>query len=196
MHATISVTALPESSAVRELILFRWNPEKNEWEKIASPLKDVAAADSVLYEYGGLFWIAYTDVETNSGDNLNLIYAPSLEGPWTPHAANPVTRGEASSRCGGTPFYVGNTLYRPAQDCLRCYGGAIRIMRIIECSPTAFREEEVTRIPPLGGENPHGLHTLAAWGDRCLVDGRRWMFSPAQVLRKVIRRSRRILASL
>jgi hypothetical protein len=191
-----SAYALPESAAAREMSLFRWEPEKKEWNKIASPLKDVAAADSVLFRFGDLFWIAYTDVEMTAAGNLNLLYAPSLAGPWQPHASNPVVRGTESSRCGGTPFYVGDTLYRPAQDCSRCYGWALRIMRILECSPAAFREEEVARVSPVGGENPHGIHTLSAWGDRCLVDGKRWMFSPGQVLGKIGRRLARICASL
>lgn len=184
-----AVYALPESSSARELTLFRWGPEKREWSKIVSLLRDVAAADSVLFQHNGLFWVAYTDVDQSATENLNLLYAPSLTGPWQKHPLNPVVRGAEISRCGGTPFVAGGKLYRPVQDCSSCYGGAIRIMEVVACSPEVFCEREVTVIlPKKGGMNPHGLHTLSAWGDRCLVDGKRMVFSPGHVLKKIRRR--------
>ncbi len=188
-----AVYALPESSAALELSLFRWEPSDKQWVKIASPMVGVASADNILFEYGGFFWIAYTDVSGESSfDNLNLLYATSLEGPWQSHRANPVVTGSASSRCGGTPFYIDGVLYRPAQDCSRCYGGALRIMRVIECSSEAYREQEVAFLNPNDSKNPHGLHTLSAWGNRCLVDGKRHVVSPMEILRKLCRRIARV----
>ncbi|MDD4616419.1 MAG: hypothetical protein PHW76_04780 [Alphaproteobacteria bacterium] len=189
-----TVYALPESSAARELALFKWEPISNEWVKIASPLEGAATADSILFEHGGLFWIAYTEVSDvhPAHDNLNLLYSTTFEGPWQPHKANPVIRGSSCSRCGGTPFYIDGVLYRPAQDCSRCYGGALRLMRVLECSPESYREEEASFLSPTDFQNPDGLHTLSAWGDRCLVDGKRHVFSPMEVLRKLSRRIARI----
>lgn len=182
------VYAMPESAAAQELSIFCWKETEQRWKKIATPLSGVAAADSVIFEEGGYFWIAYTDANLGAWDNLNLIYASSLTGSWRPHAANPVIRGLQHSRCGGTPFRKDGKLYRPAQDCTKRYGGALRIMRITECSIESFREEEATQIQPAHGKNPHGFHHLSAWGDKCLVDGKRMMFSPTMVLDKAMRR--------
>jgi hypothetical protein len=187
-----AVYALPESSSARELSLFRWDPDKKGWKKIVSPLVGVPVADSILFEHGGHFWIAYTKCGKSADDNLHLIYAKDLQGPWIPHAGNPVVTGSSCSRCGGTPFRSNGSLFRPAQDCSKHYGGALRIMRIVECTPTSYREEEVAFIPPEGKENPHGLHTLSSWGPRCVVDGKRFIFSPVNVLKKACKRLKRI----
>jgi hypothetical protein len=182
-----NVYCLPETSAVRCLMLLSW--ENRSFREVSTPLANTAAADSVLFTHEGRFWIAYTDTDIGRFDNLNLCYAESLAGPWRQHPGNPVKLDPRSSRAGGTPFSANGRLYRPAQDCSETYGGAIRIMRIAECTPERYREEEVTRIAPeQGGANPHGFHTLSAFGDACLVDGKRMMFSPADIYRKVKKR--------
>lgn len=190
-HWEDAIYLIPESCAARRLTIFQWLTEENAWREFVTPLTDTAAADSILFEHGGYFWIAYTDVDLDRFDNLNLCYASSLAGPWHKHRGNPVKRDLRTARCGGTPFRIGEKLYRPVQDCAECYGGAIRIMEILECSPSVFREKEVVLIPPERGMNPHGLHTLAAWGDKCLVDGKRIMFSPRMFAEKVFRYARR-----
>ena len=185
---------LPETSASRTLLLLQWAPDKKEWKKHAVVLENVGAADSILFKHNGLFWIAYTDIDIGFHDNLNLLYASSLEGPWSKHVNNPVIKGLEGSRCGGTPFCIGNKIYRPAQDCSERYGKSLRIMEIVECSPTAYKEKEAAIILPNDTNNPDGIHTLSAWGDKCLVDGKRLMFSPKQVLKKIRRRIIKICA--
>lgn len=178
--------ALPESCSARTLQLFLL--QDGEWVPYSTILKDTAAADSILFEHGGYFWIAYTDVDLGSVDNLNLLYAPSLHGPWQPHPQNPVSLDPRSSRCGGTPFKVINTRYRPAQDCSKIYGGSIRIMEILECTPERYEEVETTHIPPPAGLNPHGFHTLSMCGDYSLIDAKRMQCSPKHIWRKIKRR--------
>jgi len=186
---------LPETSASRAIVLLRWVREKKEWSAFSTVLEDVAAADSILFNREGLFWIAYTDVDRGRvHDNLNLLYASSLEGPWKKHEKNPVVQGLEISRCGGTPFSIENKLYRPAQDCSERYGKSLRIMEVVECTPSAYKEREVAIIPPNDANNPDGIHTLSAWGNKCLVDGKRMMFSPKQVLIKIRRRLAKIRA--
>lgn len=187
-----TVYALPESSAARELALLQWKPDRKEWEKKTTLLKNKAVADSTIFKHGGFFWIAYTETEQNPADNLNLLYASSLDGPWHEHPDNPVARGAKSSRCAGTPFLVDGVLHRPAQDCSRRYGGGIRLKRVLTCSPTLFEEEEVAYLGPADKENPHGIHTLSAWGDKCLVDGKRHVFIGWIVWRKIVRRLSRL----
>jgi hypothetical protein len=178
---------IPESCHARKLAIFKYGNEG--FELFATPFEDIAAGDSVLFRHNGFFWIAYTDTVLNPFDNLNLCYAESMAGPWKAHPGNPVKRGLTNSRCAGTLFTVKGELFRPAQDCTNTYGGAIRILRVTECTPEHFAEEEVNLILPHQGLNPHGFHTLSAWGNRCLVDGKRLLFSPRRVLAKLRRRS-------
>jgi hypothetical protein len=61
-------------------------------------------------------------------------------------------------------------------------------MRVAACTPDVYREEEAAVIAPAPGMNPHGFHTLSACGLRCLIDGKRMVFSPRRLLAKVARR--------
>lgn len=177
---------MPESCADRRLDLFVW--AAGGWHSYAPVLRDRAVADAILFEKDGLFWISYTDVYHHPHDNLNLIYADDLRGPWTAHPANPVCRGLDRSRNGGAVFRVADKWYRPAQDCSRVYGGSLRIMEIVTCTPEQYREREVTHILPSSRLYPHGFHTLSAWGDKCLVDGMRLRFSWRLMIQKLRRR--------
>ena len=180
-----AVFCMPESCAARRLTIYRWEGAPG-WRPYVTPLTDIAAADSILFAHGGYFWIAYTDTEIDRFDNLNLCYAASMAGPWRLHANNPVRRDPRNSRCGGTPFRRDGKLYRPAQDCAARYGAALRIMEIVTCTPLHYAEREVTLIQPERGINPHGFHTLSAWGEKCLVDGKKLIFSPRHILVKIM----------
>lgn len=184
-----SIYALPESCSARTLQLFKL--EDGQWKPFITILENVAAADSILFQHGGKFWVAYTDVDIDPFDNLNLCYADSLQGPWHAHPGNPVVIDPRVSRCGGTPFMSEGKLYRPAQDCSKVYGGSMRIMEIVECSPARFVEKEITHILPEAGLNPHGFHTLSMSGNTCLIDAKRMLFSGSHLFRKIKNRINR-----
>ena len=65
-------------------------------------------------------------------------------------------------------------LFRPAQDCSRRYGGAIAINRIVDLTPTRFREETISVLRPSPSWAwPDGMHTLNALDDVVIVDALR-----------------------
>jgi hypothetical protein len=102
---------------------------------------------------------------------------------------NPVVTARRTARSGGTPFRHHGRLYRPAQDCTETYGGALVITEITTLTPDAFAERIVCRLAPdRASRFPHGLHTISADGDRCLVDGKRLVFDPLVVAGKIKRR--------
>jgi hypothetical protein len=168
---------MPESCAARRLEIFHWDMARGRWISHAAVFLDRPVADAVLFRKDDLFWIAYTDVTHDPHDNLHLVYASDLTGPWLAHPSNPVQRGKERCRGAGPVFTVGGKYYRPAQDCSSVYGGGMRIMEIVTFTPTAYEEAEITRIVPSSQQYPDGFHTLAAWGDCCLVDGMRLTFS-------------------
>ncbi|MGO1000166.1 glucosamine inositolphosphorylceramide transferase family protein [Lysobacter sp. CA196] len=180
-----AVYAIPETSANRRCELYRIEAD-GEWRPVAVLLDGIAAADASLFVHEGRFWLAYTDLGLGAFDNLCLSYAADLSGPWHPHALHPVKLDHCSSRPAGTPFVHGGTLYRPAQDCSDGYGAAIAINRIEVCTPQRYREQVVRRCrPDPRGPNPHGLHTVSSWGERTLVDGKRYVFNLHELGRKL-----------
>ena len=113
---------------------------------------------------------------------LFVWHARNLEGPWEPHALNPVKADIRSSRPAGTPFVHGGMLYRPAQDCSRMYGGGIVINRVVRLTPTEFAEEPAATVEPFS-ESPFrdGIHTLSGVGDLTLIDSKRHRFVPSAI---------------
>jgi hypothetical protein len=181
---------MAETSANRECVLHRVD-DSGRWHPVATLLPGVAAADPALFYWGDRYWLAYTDMDLGETDNLCLQYASSLSGPWQAHANNPVKLDVTGARMAGGVFVHDGALYRPAQNCLKTYGGAVVLHRILTCTPAAFAEVPVQRLlPDAKGPFADGLHTVSAWGQRTLVDSKRHVFSLATVWRKLRRRLR------
>ncbi len=179
---------LAETSALRRCELHEIDAQ-GRWRLLATLLPGVAAADPALFQWQGRYWLACTDIDRGAMDNLCLFHADRPEGPWLPHANNPVKTDVTGARMAGAFFWHEGQLYRPAQNCLGSYGAGLVLHRVLHCSPTHYAEEPVRRFDPdPHGPCPHGLHTLNAWGNRTLVDGKRHVFSLQVGLQKLRRR--------
>ncbi len=171
------VYCIPETRAAREACLYRLVEFPDRWDKVATLLRGIAAVDTTVFPHGGRWWLLCTDHDRGENFRLFVWHASRPEGPWEPHAANPVKTDIRSSRPGGTPFVHAGDLYRPAQDCSRTYGGRIVINRLTRLTPTAFEEETVAAVGPFPGTRfPQGVHTLSAVGERTVLDGKRYRF--------------------
>lgn len=179
---------LAETGARRECVLHEIDAD-GQWRPITTLLSDVAVADPALFFWEERYWLAITDMDLGESDNLCLYYADRLQGPWTAHANNPVKVDVTSARMAGGFFWHQGHLYRPAQDCLAGYGAAVVVMQVLRCTPTEFEEVPVRQFrPDAHSPCPDGLHTVSAWGQRTLVDGKRRSFSFKASWRKLRRR--------
>jgi hypothetical protein len=135
--------------------------------------------------FNGKWWLFCTSGKgPRSGDQSHLYiwHAPDLFGPWTPHGVNPVKIDVRSARPAGPFFEHDGQLYRPAQDCSRTYGGALRINRVEKLTELEFEETVVGRIRPPTGAYSRGIHTLSSAGEWCIVDAKRYVFNPSGIL--------------
>jgi hypothetical protein len=187
------VFLLPEMAAFDELILFEMLSESDA-KAVCLVDRGTRIADPTLFYHNEFYWIAYCDQDFGTHDNLCLLYARRLEGPWRHHRKNPVKVDVRSSRPGGTLFSVNGKLYRPAQDCSASYGQALVVNEVRVCTPDDYEEEPVARLAPSrSGPFPHGLHTLSIDGNRILLDGNRLIFDPTRLWNRLhahFRRSR------
>lgn len=154
--------------------------------------ENVRFADATVMKTNGLYWLAYTDMDIGYYDNLCLMHAHSLEGPWHAHRGNPVKIDARSSRSGGMPFQVGRELFRPAQDCSRTYGGALVINHVKVCTLERYGEEPVAVFrPDPSGPYPDGLHHFSKTDGYAVIDGKRISYHPRILFNKFWRRMTR-----
>jgi hypothetical protein len=147
-------------------------------------------ADPTLFRWKDRYWIGCTDLDLGSHDNLCLLHAPEITGPWTSHARWPVKIDVRGARPAGMMFNLGGRLFRPGQDCAATYGAAVTIHEILALSETDFSESQVAELrPDKAGPFPHGLHTLVHDGERFWVDGKRYVFDFGSFRRKLLNRA-------
>jgi len=183
-----AVYCVPETSAAREVRLYRAVELPARWEFVTVLLPGVAGVDGTVFRHGGRWWLACADGEVDPFVHLYLWHSPDLTGPWQPHSSNPVKADVRSARPGGTPFMHEGTLYRPAQDCSRTYGGRLVINRVTRLTPEEFEEEVAAVVEPFrDGPYPEGAHTLSAVGDVTLIDGKRYARMPGGLVSAVRR---------
>jgi hypothetical protein len=171
------VYCVPQIDGETGIRIFRAVRYPTKWEDAGVLVPDVSARDSTVFEHDGLWWVAFTDGEGGAYTHLHLWWADALFGEWHPHALNPVKIDLRSARPAGTPFHHDGWLYRPAQDCSTSYGAAVAICKVHSLTPTSFREQVVRIVLPVQGRYRYGIHTLAAIGDRVLVDGKSFAFT-------------------
>ncbi|MGH9730012.1 MAG: glucosamine inositolphosphorylceramide transferase family protein [Candidatus Acidiferrales bacterium] len=166
---------IPETSRAKEVALYKMEAFPSKWRK-ESVLLRLDAVDPSIIRYDGRWWLFY-GVRSTNGAELFVSHADSPYGPWLSHAKQPLKRDPSTSRPGGTPFVHMGRLYRPAQDCSQVYGRRIVINEILALTPVDFEERVVAVVEPCkNGPYPDGLHTLSAFGDLTLVDGKRQQF--------------------
>jgi len=191
-----SLWCVPERAASRAVTLYRSSAPEVGWQAAAKIIEGVAALDPTLVWYRDRWWLWCTDAEDEPQACLRLWSAPELLGPWSAHPLDPVKDERGSARPAGTPFIVDGVLYRPAQDSTRTYGGRVVICRIDELDQDHYRETVVAVVEPdRTGPYPDGVHTLAAVGERTLVDGKRRAWAPRARIHRIASRQAGRLAS-
>jgi hypothetical protein len=173
---------IPESGKIRKVCLYRCVEFPHKWEFVQTLIDGFEAADSTIVRHGDRWWLFCTSSQAMPKgfySHLYVWHAEDLFGHWTQHVQNPVKIDARSARPAGPFFVHDGALYRPAQDCSRSYGGAVRINRVDKLTVTEFHETVVGTIRPPRSRYTHGLHTLSAAGDFCVVDVERYAFNLA-----------------
>lgn len=164
----------PESSAAREIRLYECAALPDQWTLKKILMTNIAAADTMLFEYEGLWWLLTNIDSAGIGDycsELHLFYAPQpVTDVWTPHPLNPVIVDPNRARNGGLLF-DGPTIYRVSQrQGFDAYGKAAGINRITVLSRTDYREEAIAAITPDFFPNIKGTHHLHSDGRFTVFD--------------------------
>ncbi len=163
--------------------------------KVCDVAPHACLADPTLFRWADRFWIACTDLDLGGHDNLCLLHADDISGPWKPHARWPVKIDVRGARPAGSIFKADGRLFRPGQDCAATYGAAVAIHEIQELTDSVFSETLVTTLKPdRNGPFPHGLHTLVHDGERFWVDGKRFILDLGTLRQKLLGRATRFFS--
>ena len=167
------VWMLPESSAGREVVLYRCARFPDRWERHAVLIDGKSLSDATLVEHDGCLWLFATDnsLGGSSSDTLVVYRADALTGPWEPHPQNPITIDRSAARPGGAVIRHGSKLILPLQDGTLGYGGGLGLAEIV----TLTRQEVVLGAPTqvqTSGFWPYPqIHTLNRHGPLEVIDG-------------------------
>lgn len=166
---------IPESSANRDVALYRCVAFPDRWERHATLLDGLELGDATVTRHNALYYLfgAIRDGAGGYSDTLAIYYAERLMGPWLPHAANPILIDRAQARPAGNMVVRNGQLWRPVQDCSQGYGAALALAEVTELSPTAFRQQVRHRIQPGQAWPGRKLHTLNRVGNLEVIDGSR-----------------------
>lgn len=166
------VWMVPETSAAGTVELYRARRFPDEWVREAVLLEGLEVSDATPFQHAGRWWMTGTvRLGGSFSDALHIWSADKLEGPWRPHAGNPVLLDIASARPAGRVVSRGGRLIRPVQDGRTGYGGALAIAEITELTDDAFNQRILGRVGP-GPQWPgKRLHTLNRAGRLECIDG-------------------------
>jgi hypothetical protein len=138
---------IPECSEQRRVDLYgcvRW-PDR--WERVRALMEGPRLSDCTLFAHQGRWWLfcAARRGRLRVNETLFAYHADDpLNGPWMPHAANPIVRDYGGARpAGRIQRDADGRLLRPAQDCIRRYGHGLSLNQIRLLTPERYAEERV-----------------------------------------------------
>ena len=164
---------VPESSTNNDVAIYRCSRFPDRWERYATLVSGVEAADATIVEWNGRHWMFAVTRAGIGGysDTLALYHAPGLFGPWLPHPANPVLVDPASARPAGSLIRRGGELFRPVQDCTHGYGAALGLAKVTRLDLQGFSQSVETVVAPGPRWPGRKLHTLNRAGRLETIDG-------------------------
>jgi hypothetical protein len=187
---------LPEARQSGRLTLYRAHSFPLGWKAELTIPVPPGAVDATPLFWNDKWWLFYCVKRTvpERTNELHLSFADALGGPWKPHALNPVLKGLANGRPGGSPIAMDDHICLPVQDCRKGYGGSLRRLRITLLDETRFEADDQPWLhaPAAFAPFDQGLHTLSSSGPVSLIDLKRIDRSPmARALNRWTRNPRR-----
>ncbi len=163
------VYLMPENSASGFSTVYKYDDATRE----IAPLHHLAEepfTDATIFDMDGKSYLLTTmspdsnssSVKIYSFDRNNLKVVEKIKS-----VEFPITCG----RNAGEVFTVGGNLYRPAQDCTKCYGHGV-ILQKISMLDNNWRFENVNSIYPDTFRYNQGVHTFNNYKGLIVVDAR------------------------
>lgn len=164
----------PESSESRQIRIYRCTEFPLKWELQSVVMENVSAADTLLFEKGGKWWMLTSMDQSGTGDHCSELYLFSADSPlhtsWAPHPQNPIRIDACGGRNAGL-IVDGEKFFRLAQrQGFDQYGQGLLVYEIKMISESMFAEELVSEIKPTFRRGLRGTHHLSTDGKTTVID--------------------------
>jgi hypothetical protein len=167
----------PETYQARAIQLWRCASWPLKWEYHKTLVGDINAADTMIFERDGRWWL-FTNLDRDeTGDHCRELHIYHSDSPlsenWTPLAFNPAVTGASQARNAGLLARNGK-IYRLAQtQGFRQYGRSIKLFEIMSLSEREYCEKLISELSPARGLDVMGIHHLSASEDTVVFDAKR-----------------------
>ena len=167
-----AIYMIPETGANRSIELYRAVDFPNRWVREALLVENVMAGDATYFQQGGRHWLfaSITEEGGSTWDQLGLFHAPTLHGPWQPHAANPVLTDAGAARPAGQIRLIDGKIWRVAQDCIGGYGRGLTLATIDRLDTAGYAQTAHARLAPAPAWGMRAVHSLNVAGGVEVVD--------------------------
>ncbi len=164
----------PECSESGQIRIYRCTEFPLKWELQKVVMEGVSAADTVLFEKGGKWWMLTSLDESGVVDHCSELYLFSSDSPldtnWTPHPLNPIRIDASGGRNAGL-IIDGEKLFRLAQrQGFDQYGQGLLVYEIKIISESVYLEALVSEINPTFRRGLRGTHHLSTDGKTTVID--------------------------
>jgi len=159
------------------------------WKYKTMTLQGQRVLDPSPFFHEGIWYFFYTLQNDRPNECLRIAHSTNPLQEWAPHTQFIIHNNKMGARPAGPICRLPDgRLIRSGQDCRNTYGGGIALYEIKELTTSSYREELIRVIQPQAGKWQWGLHTICPLGDQhTLVDGKRWLYSPLEIFRKLAR---------
>jgi hypothetical protein len=164
----------PETSESGQIRIYRCVDFPLKWSFEKAIMTGVRAADTMLFEKDGAWWMLTNIDATGTGDFCSDLFLFRADSPlsehWTPHAANPVLVDAACARNGGL-LREGDRIYRVSQkQGFDQYGAGSQVNEILRLGLDGYEERCVASIRPAFEDGLVGTHHLHSNGTTTVFD--------------------------
>jgi hypothetical protein len=163
----------PETAEKKEIRIYRSTEFPREWilEKVI--MRDISAADTMLFEKDGKWWM-FTNIDaTETGDHcceLSIFFSDSPFGAWTPHPLNPIMVDSRRARNAGLLGEAGNYFRVSQKQGFARYGMGFSVNKIDLLTELAYSESCHAEITPTFNAEAVGTHHLHSNGQITVFD--------------------------
>jgi hypothetical protein len=172
----------PECSGSRQIRIYRCARFPLQWELAAVAMDDISAADTMLFEHAGIWWMLTSIDKSELNDYCSELYLFSSNTPigaeWEPHPQNPIRIDSEGGRNAGLLFDDGKIFRLAQRQGYDQYGQGLLMYEITGLSKTIYTEKLFSEINPYFKEGLLGVHHLSTTGKITVFDHVSRSFAP------------------